>query len=226
MSGTIIEFSTAAGGNCQGYLSIPAAGKGPAVIVIQEWWGLVDHIKQVADRFAETGFVALAPDLYHGVQARQPDEAGRLMMALNIDGAASDLSGAADFLLEHPAVTSRKVGTVGFCLGGQLSLMAACVDTRIGACVDYYGVHPQIQPDFSQLASPVLGFFGGLDGFVTPDAVSALEQQIRQAGKSVEFHVYPDADHAFFNDSRPEVYHRAHAEESWKRMLAFFHANL
>lgn len=226
MSGQIIEFNTSRNGHCQGYLSTPAAGKGPAVIVIQEWWGLVDHIKQVADRFAEAGFVALAPDLYHGVQTRQPDEAGRLMMALDIEGAASDLSGAVDFLLGHPAVSSRKVGTVGFCLGGQLSLMAACVDARVGACVDYYGVHPQIQPDFSQLASPVLGFFGGLDGFVTPAAAASLEQQIRQAGKSVEFHVYPDADHAFFNDSRPDVYHRAHAEESWQRMLAFFRANL
>ena len=225
MPGSIIAFSTTNGPR-QGYLTTPTSGQGPAVIVIQEWWGLVDHIKQVADRFAEAGFVALAPDLYHGSRTSQPDEAGRLMMALNIDGAANDLSGAVEFLLKHPAVKGDKVGTVGFCLGGQLSLMTACTDARVGACVDYYGVHPQIHPDFNRLACPVLGFFGALDGFVTPAAANALEADIRQAGKSVQFNIYPDADHAFFNDSRPDVYHPAHATESWNKMLSFFRANL
>src|SRR5262245_25781048 len=114
-----------AGGTTGGYLSIPEKGTGPGVVVIQEWWGLVDHIKDVCDRFAAEGFVALAPDMYHGKSTKSPDEAGKLMMALNIDKAEKDLRGAVEYLAGHPATTSAKVGIVGFCMGGALSLFAA-----------------------------------------------------------------------------------------------------
>src|SRR6185503_10888800 len=114
-----------AGGNTNGYLSLPQNNSGPGVVVIQEWWGLVDHIKNVCDRFAAEGFVALAPDLYHGKMTKSPDEAGKLMMALRIDEAERDISAAVDFLLTRDAATSEKIGVIGFCMGGALALYSA-----------------------------------------------------------------------------------------------------
>ncbi len=225
MAGQMISFS-ANGGSTGGYLATPASGKGPAVIVIQEWWGLVPHIKSVCDRFALAGFVALAPDLYHGQSTTSPDEAGRLMMALRIDQAEKDLQGAVKYLLGHKATVGKKVGTVGFCMGGQLSLYAASKNPNVGACVDFYGIHPNVKPDFTKLKAPVQGFFGEQDEFVTPDAVKKLEQQLKTAGKKMNFTIFPGVGHAFFNDSRPEVYNREIAEKCWKKMLDFFKQNL
>ncbi len=224
MNGKMIEFKSN-GGMCPAYLSIPKSGSGPGVIVIQEWWGLVDHIKSVADRFAEAGFVALAPDMYHGKSAKSPDDAGKLMMAIKIDQVEKDLRGAIDHLLSLKETTSKKVGTVGFCMGGQLSLYAACANPKVGACVNYYGVHPNVKPAYDHLEAPVLGFFALRDGHVTPEVAKNLEQELKSRGKQVEIHIY-DADHAFFNDTRPEVYNAAHAQDSWKRMTAFFTKNL
>ena len=226
MTGELVEYTTPAQQSNRGYLAVPNAGTGPAVIVIQEWWGLVDHIKDVADRFAAAGFVALAPDLYHGETTTSPDEAGRLMMALNIEQTARDLKGAIEYLRSHPAVQGNRVGTVGFCLGGQLSLMAACENPEVGACVDFYGIHPQVHPDFSRLACPVLGFFGAKDEMVTPEAAKALEARIRAADRAVEFHVMPSAGHAFFNDSRPAAYHPEAARQAWEKTLGFFRQHL
>jgi carboxymethylenebutenolidase len=209
-----------------GYLARPAAGGGPGVIVIQEWWGLVPHIEDVTDRFATEGFVALAPDLYHGEQAKGPDQAGKMMMALSIDQAAKDLAGAIDYLTAQPGVTGATVGTVGFCMGGALSLFAASKNPEVGACVVFYGGHPTVQPDIPALQAPVLGIWAGKDGFVTPAVVTALDQQLTAAGKPHEFHTYPGADHAFFNDTRPEVYDPAAAADAWARTIAFFRANL
>jgi carboxymethylenebutenolidase len=207
-----------------GYLATPKAGKGPGVLVIQEWWGLVPHIRDVCDRLAAAGFSALAPDLYHGKSTGSPDEAGRLMMALDVERAERDLAAAAKFLADHSS--TAKLGVVGFCMGGQLALFAACKNPSIGACVDFYGIHPNVKPDLSRLSCPVLGFFGAQDEFVTPESARALEAQIRAAGKSAEFHIYPDVGHAFFNDSRPEAYHASRAAEAWDRMLAFFRTHL
>jgi carboxymethylenebutenolidase len=131
MAGQIVQFSSN-GGTCQGYLAKPESGRGPGVVVIQEWWGLVDHIKEVADRLAREGFVALAPDLYHGKSTKSPDEAGKLFMALNIDRAEKDLWGAVRFVLEQKETTGKTLGTVGFCMGGQLSLYAACANADVG----------------------------------------------------------------------------------------------
>jgi carboxymethylenebutenolidase len=223
--GRMVEFPIN-GVSSRGYLAVPDAGEGPGVIVIQEWWGLVDHIKDVADRFAEAGFVALAPDLYHGQKASHPDDAGRLMMALDIDRAEKDLRGAIEYLLSLPETTSTTVGTVGFCMGGQLSLYAACANPRVGACVDYYGIHPAVKPDLKRLRAPVLGFFGADDAFVTPDAARQLKAELDSLGKRAEFHIYDHAGHAFFNDTRPDAYNRPFADDSWMRMLSFYREHL
>jgi len=221
----MIEFRSN-GGTAAGYLSAPESGEGPGVVVIQEWWGLVPHIKDVADRFAAEGFVALAPDLYHGDVAKSPDEAGKMMMALNIERTEKDLRGAVQYLLDSDATTGDAVGTVGFCMGGALSLFGASKNESVGACVVFYGIHPKVEPDFEALRAPVLGLFAEKDGFVTPDVVRALEDTMRQHGKSIETHIYPGTDHAFFNDARPEVYDAEAAADAWRRTLAFLRANL
>src|ERR1051325_1054031 len=158
MAGEMIEFKSN-GGTARGYLAKPESGSGPGVVVIQEWWGLVPHIKDVADRFAAEGFVALAPDLYHGDVAKSPDEAGKMMMALNIDQTEKDLRGAVQYLIDSDAAEGDSVGTVGFCMGGALSLYGASKNERVGACVVFYGIHPKVKPDFDNLSAPVLGIF-------------------------------------------------------------------
>ncbi len=220
MAGQMVEFSSN-GGTTSGYLAIPQKGNGPGVIVIREWWGLVDHIKDVCDRFAGEGYVALAPDLYHGETTKSPDEAGKLMMALRIDEAERDLRGAIQYLLDHQATTGDKVGTIGFCMGGALSLYAASKNSQVGACVVFYGIHPNVKPDLANLQVPVLGIYAERDGFVPPESVRELERQLKELGKSVEVHIYPDTDHAFFNDQRADVYNAKAAEDAWRRVIQF-----
>jgi carboxymethylenebutenolidase len=225
MAEKMVQFSSN-GGTSSGYLALPSTGRGPGIIVLQEWWGLVDHIKDVADRFAKEGFAALAPDMYHGKKTTSPDEAGKLFMALNIAQVEKDLRGAIDYLLTVAECQGDHVGTVGFCMGGQLSLYAACANSKVGACVVYYGIHPNAHPDIAHLQAPVLGFFGEKDASVPPHAARKLEGEIKAAGKQAEFHIYKDASHAFFNDTRPGVYHAASAKDSWDRMLKFFREEL
>ncbi|MFY9553208.1 MAG: dienelactone hydrolase family protein [Blastocatellia bacterium] len=225
MAGQMVEFSSN-GGTATGYLALPASGKGPGVIVIQEWWGLVPHIKRVTDRFAAEGFVALAPDLYHGKTTSSPDEAGKLMMAMRIDEAEKDLRGAGQYLLDHQATTAGKVGTVGFCMGGALSLYAATKNPKVGACVVFYGGHPNVKPDLANLEAPLLGLYAERDGYVTVASVRELERQLGELGKSAEIHIYPGVDHGFFNDERPEVYNEAAAKNAWERVVGFFREHL
>jgi carboxymethylenebutenolidase len=225
MPGQNVEFSSN-GGATGGYLAIPEKGKGPGVIVIQEWWGLVDHIKDVCDRFAAEGYVALAPDFYHGKTAKSPDEAGKLMMAMQIEQAEKDLRGAIQYLLNHEAATGDKVGIIGFCMGGALALYAATRNSQVGACVVFYGGHPKVKPDLPNLQAPMLGIYAERDGFVTPDSVRDLERQLKELGKSVEMHIYPNVDHAFFNDQRPEIYNEKAAQDSWRRVIQFFAKHL
>ena len=225
MSGTMIEFT----GNSEpysGYLSPSETGSGPGVIVIQEWWGLVGHIKDVADRFAKNGFTALAPDFYHGKHTDEPDEAGSLMMALEVPDAEKVIQGAVDALLTNPATTGRKVAVVGFCMGGQLSLYAASINPKIAACVDYYGVHPNVHPDLKNLQAPVIGFFAERDEHVWVSQVSALDMQLSELGKEHYFKTYRGCHHAFFNSDRPDVYDKEAAEESWATMVKFFRRQL
>src|SRR6476660_3868801 len=223
--GELVQFP-ANGRTESGYFAMPRAGRGigmgPGLIVIQEWWGLVDHIKDLCERFAEQGFVALAPDLYHGESAMSPDEAGKMMMALRIDEAEKDISGAIQYLLQHKAVTSKKVGIVGFCMGGALSLYTATKNANVGACAVFYGIHPNVKPDLPNLQAPVLGIYGERDKSVPPAAVHSLEQQLQSLGKQVEMIIYPNADHAFFNDTRPTVYNADAAADAWRRTIDFF----
>jgi carboxymethylenebutenolidase len=212
------------GGTSHGYLARPPA-PGPGVIVIQEWWGLVPHIERVADRLAEAGFVALAPDLYHGVSTTSPDEAGKLMMSLRIDQAARDLDAAIRHLQSTEGIAGGKVGTIGFCMGGALSLYAASRNPAVGACVVFYGIHPNVKPDLAALTAPVLGIYGSRDQTTPPSAVAELDRALSALGKRHEFHTY-DADHAFFNDTRPQVYAPAAAADAWSKTLAFFRREL
>jgi carboxymethylenebutenolidase len=223
MAGKMVEFPTN-GHTTHGYLAIPASGKGPGVIVIQEWWGLVPHIKKVADRFAAEGFSALAPDMYHGQTASEPDGAGKLFMALNIGQAEKDLQGATMYLKAHSS--AARVGAVGFCMGGQLALFAATLDASIGACVNFYGIHPNVKPDYRKLSGPVLGLYAEKDGFVTPDVAKGVDKAIKDAGKSSTIHIYPGVNHAFFNDERPDAYDKSAAADAWKRTLTFFRQHL
>ena len=223
MSGQMVSFPSN-GHTAEGYLALPPSGKGPGVIIIQEWWGLVPHIKDVADRFAREGYVALAPDLYHGKTTTEPDEAGKLMMSLKMPEAAKDMSGAYDYLKAHAACTG-KIGSVGFCMGGGLSLVIATLNL-IDACVVYYGAIVGAPPDLSKLSGPVLGHYADHDDWASPEKAREMEKQLHDLGKEATVHIYAGTEHAFFNDSRPEIYNKAAADLSWERTLAFFKANL
>jgi len=223
MPGRMVEFP-ANGGTASGYLSTPAAGRGPGVLVIQEWWGLVRQIKSVCDRLAAEGFTALAPDMYHGKSADEPDAAGKLFMALNIAQAEKDLRGAAKALAGYSS--TAKLGAVGFCMGGQLALFAATLNPSIGATVNFYGIHPNVKPDYAKLAGPVLGLYAETDSFVTPQVAREVDKAIKSAGKPSEIHIYPGVNHAFFNEERPDAYNKVAADDAWRRTLTFFRQHL
>jgi carboxymethylenebutenolidase len=212
--GEMVEFASN-GSTARGYLGVPPSGSGPGVILIQEWWGLVPHIKELVDRFAADGFVTLAPDLYEGTTTIEPDEAGKLMMALKIDQAAKMMSGAVDFLLAHESVGGDGVGVIGFCMGGGLALvLAAHRPDAVKAVVPFYGLipWPDAQPDWSQIQARVEGHFAAEDGFFSAEMARDLEQTLRNAGVDAEIVIHPGVDHAFANDHRPEVYDRDQAE--------------
>jgi carboxymethylenebutenolidase len=219
-----IEFPTSAG-TAPGYLAVPAGETGPATIVLQEWWGLDGHIRSICDRFAAEGFFALAPDLYRGETAGQPSEAEQKMMALSMEQAEKDMCGAADFLASQPGVEGPGVGSVGFCLGGGLSVWAAATCPNIAAAVSYYYVMPHGKPDFTGINGPVLGHFGTADEFVPVDAAKALESEIRDAGVDVEFDFYEGAGHAFFNDNRGS-YHAGASRDAFLRTLELLRKQL
>ena len=220
--GEMIEFPSN-GGTCPGYLATPASGSGPGVIVIQEWWGLVPHIKDVADRFAKEGFVALAPDLYHGKAATEPDEAGKYMMALNMAQAAKDMSGAVDEVASAGS-TASGVGVVGFCMGGGLALGAGVPAPRQGeGGVPVLRRHPVARgaTRLEQARAPrSQGHYAEKDEFASPEAVADLEKKLKALGKDVVMYVYPGTDHAFFNDARPEVYDAAASHLAFSRTFA------
>jgi len=194
--------------------------------VIQEYWGLVGHIKHVTDRFAASGFNALAPDFYKGEFAKEPDEAGKMMMALSISESEQILRCAIRKLLDDASTKGDKVGVVGFCMGGQLALFAAATNPdEVGAVVDFYGIHPNVLPPFEQMKAPVLGFFASRDTYTGPDAVKKLDEQLTKLGKEHHFNSYV-ADHAFFNDDRPEVYDPEAAADAWTKTIEFFRKEL
>jgi carboxymethylenebutenolidase len=216
------------GSTAHGYLALPYSGSGPGVIVIQEWWGLTSHIADVANRLAAEGFVALAPDLYGGATTHDAAEAGKLMQALPVDRAARDLGGAVDYLLGHEAVTSSKVGAIGFCMGGGFVLvLAAQQGDKIGAAVPFYGVLRKEYPSFENLTAPVLGHFGEQDQMQSTDQVLQLAATIeRQTGQRPDFRFYP-AGHAFFNDENLlGTYDPEQAAKAWDATLRFLREHL
>lgn len=221
--GEMIEFASN-GGKAAGYVS---GTSGPGVIVIQEWWGLVPHIKDVADRFAAAGYVALAPDLYRGESSEEPDGAGKLMMGLNLAQAAKDMSGAVDELIRRTG--RNKVGVVGFCMGGGLTLALACQrPDAVAAAAPFYGVipWPSAQPDWDKLTAVVEGHYAEHDDFASPEMSRALEADLTSRGKNAKIHVYAGTHHAFFNDTRSDVFDASAAQTAWDRTLALFTANL
>ena len=226
--GEMVEFPSN-GATGSGYLASPAIGAGLGLIVIQEWWGLVPHIKDVCDRFAAEGFTALAPDLYHGESTTEPDEAGKLMMALNLEQAAKDMGGAIDYLEGSDKVRGEGVGVIGFCMGGGLAMMLAVQrNDAVRAVVPFYGLIPweSAQPDWSKLQAPMQGHFAEEDGFFGPDKARELEANLTKLGKDVELFLYEGAGHAFFNDARPEAYDEPSASTAWVRTLEFLRAKL
>jgi carboxymethylenebutenolidase len=228
--GEMIEFASN-GSTAAGYLATPSSTPAPGVMVIQEWWGLVPQIKGVADQLADEGFVALAPDLYHGEIAEhtEMDKAASLMSSLPMDRAARDMGGAIDALLANPAVAGDSVGVVGFCMGGMLTLVVAAQQgDRVGAAAPYYGAPlGDSAPDWSGLTAPVLGHFAEQDDFFPPDAVQALGAELRGMGKDVTIEVLPGTGHAFGNEENPlGTHHPDAAEQCWNHTLEFLHRHL
>jgi len=219
--GQTVEFPSNAH-TCQGYFAPAASGKGPAVVVIQEWWGLVPHIQDLVDRFANEGFTAVAPDLYHGNTTKSPDEAGKLLMELDIQRAEREIAGAGELLLQRPECSSKTYGVIGFCMGGALAQYAATSQPKVGAAVSFYGGFKKVPLQWSELRAPMLLIYGGNDKGVPAAQGRELGESLKELGKDVEVVVYPNADHAFFNDSRKEVYNPEAAADAWKRTLELF----
>ena len=210
----------------EGWLAKPASGKGPAVVVIQEWWGLVPHIKDVTDRFAKEGFVALAPDLYHGKTTTSPDEAGRLLMEMDTERAGREIAAAGAYLLNRPECASKSFGVVGFCMGGALAQFAATSNPSVGAAVSFYGGFKKLSLRWENLSGPILLIYGEMDEGVPASEAKPLEDKLKALGKKAETIIFRGAPHAFFNDTRPGVYREECAVEAWQRTVAHFRAHL
>jgi carboxymethylenebutenolidase len=221
-----IEFPTSAGA-APGYLAVPDGEHGPGVIVLQEWWGVDEHIRSLCDRLAAEGFYALAPDLYKGETTTQPSEAQQKMMALSMGEVEQQMCGAADYLASQPGFEGPGVGAVGFCLGGGLAVWAAATCPNIAAAVTFYYVMPHGKPDFSAIDGPVLGHFGTADEFIPTEDANKLEAELKDAGVDTTFHYYEGAGHAFVNDTNrlgthdPEL-----AQLAWGRTVDFLRSAL
>ena len=209
------------------YLARPAgAAPRPGVVVIQEWWGLNDHIRDIADRLASEGFVTLAPDLYYGQTAAEPDEARKLAMALEQSEALGVIQAAIDYLIADAGVVPKKIGLVGFCMGGWLAWYGAAKLENVGAAAPCYGGGPDMTLDeAAQISVPILAIYGELDRGVSPEVARRRAALMDAAGVEHEMVIYPEAGHAFMNDRRP-VYQPEAAKDAWRRIIALFHDSL
>ena len=212
------------------YVAVPqGGGRFPGVIVVQEWWGVNEHLQDVARRYAMEGYVAIAPDLYtrlgHKVTT-DPNEAGQLMNSLSQEDGLKDLNATVAFLKTRNEVDVNRIGVTGFCMGGGYALMLPCVNSDIKAAVSYYGPVPNPDTPLQNLASPVLYIFGEDDGWITKSDVERLRTALQKYKKSGEIKTYPGCPHAFFNDTRPDVYKAEEAGDAWTRTLAFFSQHL
>ncbi|MEC9268035.1 MAG: dienelactone hydrolase family protein [Pseudomonadota bacterium] len=218
--GDMISYPCPDGSSAKGYLAKAAAPKG-SLVLIQEWWGLNDQIKRVADRFADAGFTTLAPDLYDGRVTQDADEASHMMTGLDFPGAANqDIRGALQFLKSD----GGKAAVLGFCMGGALTIIAGVKLSECDAAVCYYGIPPKEAADPAQMRVPFLGHFATQDDWCTPEAVAALKQDLAQVETPVEIYEY-DGEHGFFNDNRT-VYNKAASDLSWSRSIAFLERTL
>ncbi len=219
----MVDYPGPDGAELMGYLARPEGETArPGVVVVQEWWGLDDHIKELARRFAQAGYAALAPDLYHGAVTSEPDEARKLAMALDRDAAVDEIHSAADHLRD--AAGAPKVGAVGFCMGGWLVLQGALDDDALAAVVAFYG-RPLGAEDAARARAPVMGNYGARAGALRGAAVGAMAQAREAAGVPVDGKVYEGAPHAFFNDTRPS-YRAEAAQDAWARTLGWFETHL
>jgi carboxymethylenebutenolidase len=228
--GDTVNFASN-GTEAGGYLALPERGSGPGVIVIQEWWGLDSGIKEMADRLAAAGFVALAPDLYHGELAGhdEMDKAGQLMTALPPDRAGRDMSGAVDYLADHDATTGDGIGVMGFCMGGMLTfILAALRPDKVKAAVPFYGF-PQgdSQPDYSKIDAAIQGHMAENDDVFPPSGAVHLETELRDLGKDVTFTIHPGTGHAFMAPHNAlGNTDEALAARIWPQATAFLHDHL
>lgn len=221
--GQMIDFKRPDGSSCRGWLASAGQGR-PGVVVIQEWWGLNDQICGIADRFARAGYNALAPDLYQGRVTQAPDEASHLMNGLDFPGAThQDIRGAVAHL--KGLAGSGKVAAMGYCMGGALTIAAAVHVPDVAAAVCFYGIPPKEFADPANIRIPFQGHFANRDDWCTPAAVDGLEAAMRAAGNVPENYRY-EADHAFCNERRAEVYDADAANQAWERMMAFLGKHL
>jgi len=209
-----------------GALAEPSGtGKAPAIVLVQEYWGINGHIESLADRLASEGFLVVAPDLYHGKIAKDANEAMQLMTALDTMQAMKEIGATAAFLKNHPR-SNGKVGVVGFCLGGALSFAAACHVEGLSAVVPFYGVPPAEKVDYARVTAPILAHFAKVDEWASVAKAEAIKAQIDASGKTtMQLEVY-DAGHAFVNDTRPEAYDEKSAKLAWQRSVAFLKKHL
>lgn len=228
--GELVEFPSN-GAGASGYLALPEGGSGPGLIVVQEWWGLDSGIKEMADRLAAEGFVALAPDLYHGDLAghTEMDRASELMQAMPMDRAARDMSGAVDYLADHASSTGDGIGVMGFCMGGMLTfVLAALRPDRVKAIVPFYG-YPSgdDQPDYAKITAAIQGHMAENDDFFGPDGALDLERRLKELGKDVTITVHPGTGHAFMAPHNALGTHDQEAyDRIWPQVLAFLHEHL
>jgi carboxymethylenebutenolidase len=226
MTSENIEFLSN-GEQVPGYVARPDGDEQyPAVVVLQEWWGLNDHIREVVRRFAGEGFVALAPDLYRGRVVSEPDEARKLAMALERPQAVKDIQGAVNYLAAQPYVVPKAVGVVGFCMGGGLAAWMALEGQGIGAVGVFYGRADFNDDNTHRVSAPILGLFGEADGGIPVETVRANEAMLKKYNKPCEFVIYADAPHAFFNDERPAAYRPQAAADAWARTLTWLRTYL
>ena len=211
-----------------GYLSLPKGeGTHAAVVVIQEWWGVNDWVKEQTDSLAKKGYVAFAADLYRGQVAKDEATAHQLMSGLVEEDAMRTLRAAADFLRSRSDVRAHAVGVIGWCMGGKYAIRLAANDPAIRACVMYYGAPISDAAAIRNIQASVLGNFGGQDKGPSPDQVRTFESALRKAGKKVDFKIYPEANHAFANRTNPwGSYREADAKDAWKRTVVFLDREL
>lgn len=225
MSAKRVELETRTGERSSGELVEPVGeGKAPAVVLIQEWWGVNDHIRSLLARLAGDGFLALAPDLYHGKVTKDAGEAGQLMQSLDQRRALEDIEAAAQYLLGHPRSGGR-VGVMGFCMGGMLTFRAAESISDFSCAVSFYGAPSPEQYNVSKVRAPILAHFAKRDGWAKPEVAEQIQRNLTARGGTMTLHLY-DADHAFVNDTRPEVYSPENATLAWDRTMKFLHTHL